>query len=178
MTSALGPEAARVKPVAGRQEELPHDEAVPAELLRLTNAAIDASRALAAIDAEALDELRLTSAQYRVLDYLASSGPTNAVSLVSALDLSQSTISRTCDRLVKRRLLSRRISEVDRREVRLTPTRRGFEILEKLILLRRRKVGEVLGGLPPSLRQQVAEALEVFAGAHRERGGDGGPKAC
>ena len=154
------------------------DGSVPEELVRLTNAAINASHILGAIDSEALAELELTPAQYRVLEYLGSNGPAKAVALVDALDVSQSTISRTCDRLVKKGLVSRRASRTDRREIRLSVTRLGFEALEALPLLRRKKVGEMLGKVPGQSRSQVTEALELLAGAHRELTAGGGPKAC
>lgn len=161
--------AATAKALGGRASD---------DLSRLTNAAIDASQILASIDAEALASLGVTAAQHRVLAHLGTVGSANLVSLVQALDVTQSAISRSCDRLVKKGLVSRRASRVDRREVRLALTREGSEVLEALPAVRRQQVEAMVQAVSPRRRRQLIEALELLATAHREISGDGGPKQC
>lgn len=157
----------------------PAGEHVSEALARLADAAIGASRVLANIDSEALAALDLTHTQYRVLVVLARPGPHNVISLAEALDVTQSTMSRTCERLVRRRLVSRRPSRVDRREVRLALSVAGSDLLEEYPRVRREKVAAILSNVPHEQRDHLAEALVLFTGAITVQASGGScPKAC
>lgn len=158
---------------------VPGGQLVPDDLARLAEAAITASRVLAGIDAEVLAELEVTASQYRVIATLGARGPMNVISLSEALDMGQSTVSRTTDRLVKKRLVTRRTSRIDRREVRLAISVGGAELLEEFPRRRRERVAAILSTVPGEHRDQLAASLALFAGAVgvAESGGES-PKAC
>ncbi|MFC0005590.1 MarR family winged helix-turn-helix transcriptional regulator [Micromonospora siamensis] len=67
------------------------------------------ARTLAGLDAE------LTLSQYRTMVLLAARGPLRTVDLAAALDVHPSTVTRTCDRLIRRGLVERRQGTTDRR---------------------------------------------------------------
>jgi hypothetical protein len=90
----------------------------------VVDAVLTASRVLVAIAARSLadvgDEVTLT--QYRSLVVLASRGPQSVAALADELGVTPSTVSRLCDRLVRKRLVRRREDRRDRRAVRLALT--------------------------------------------------------
>lgn len=93
----------------------------------LAAAILTASRVLVAIAARSLAEIstEITLPQYRALIVLASRGPQQAGDLAHALGVAPSTITRLCDRLIDKGLISRRRAEVsiDRRRVEIELTR-------------------------------------------------------
>ena len=87
----------------------------------VVDAVLGASRALVAVAARSLATVAddVTLAQYRVLIELAARGPLRLADLASALTVERSTATRMCDRLVRKRLVTRRRSTDDRRVVSL-----------------------------------------------------------
>ncbi|MGH9046158.1 MAG: MarR family winged helix-turn-helix transcriptional regulator, partial [Acidimicrobiales bacterium] len=87
----------------------------------LTESVLTASRVLVAVAALSLadHEAEVSLQQYRALIVLASRGTQRLVDLAEALGIDPSTSTRLCDRLVAKRLLSRRRQADDRREVQL-----------------------------------------------------------
>lgn len=127
----------------------------------LVEAVLTASRVLVAVAARSLAgvEEEVTLAQYRTLVVLASRGPQNTVSLAAVLDVTPSTATRMCDRLIRKGLIRRRTARQDRREVRLALTDAGRRIVDEVTRLRRAELAPVLAAVPPRERQDLIRAL-------------------
>jgi DNA-binding MarR family transcriptional regulator len=136
----------------------------------LANAVLTASRVLVAVAARSLaeheDEVSLQ--QYRALVVLASRGPQRPVDLAEALGVDPSTSTRMCDRLVRKRLISRRRQLGDRREVRLDLTPKGTALVESVTRRRREEIGRILSRIPGSEREQIVRAFQSFSDAAGE----------
>jgi DNA-binding MarR family transcriptional regulator len=138
------------------------------------DAVLRASRALVGVAAASIAEIDdvVTVPQYRVLVMLRTRGPLNLASMAAALDVNPSNASRTCDRLAKARLLDRRESPEDRRNVTLTLTDAGRRLVDKVIRHRRVAIERVLRKMSASERDRLAKALSVFADAAGEPSDD------
>lgn len=136
--------------------------AKPAEL---TDAVLSASRVLVAVAARSLAEHEdeVSISQYRALVLLASRGPQRPVDLAEALSIDPSTATRLCDRLVRKRLITRRRQEADRREVRLDLTPRGRRLVDSVTTRRRLEIEHVLEQVPAGERHGLARAFALFA---------------
>jgi DNA-binding MarR family transcriptional regulator len=88
----------------------------------LVDGVLGASRALVAVAARSLAGVAedVTLPQYRFLVELASRGPQRLADLAGALGVDRSTATRMCDRLVRKRLVTRRRAQEDRRAVRVS----------------------------------------------------------
>jgi DNA-binding MarR family transcriptional regulator len=127
----------------------------------LVEALLSASRALVALAARSLADLDgdVTLAQYRALVVLASRGPQRVVDISSELGVTPSTGTRMCDRLVRKKLIRRYRATTDRREVRLTLTSTGRDLVEEVIRRRRDALLTMVADLPHDLHQPVTIAL-------------------
>ncbi|HLH15511.1 MAG TPA: MarR family winged helix-turn-helix transcriptional regulator, partial [Solirubrobacteraceae bacterium] len=136
----------------------------------LVDAVLAASRALVAVAARSLAEIAedVTLAQYRVLVELASRGPLRAADLAAALAVERSTATRMCERLVRKRLIDRRRSSVDRRAVRVSLSPAGRELVAEVTRRRRAEIATIVERMPGRGRQQVLVALRAFAHAAGE----------
>jgi DNA-binding MarR family transcriptional regulator len=110
----------------------------------------------------------VTLAQYRVLILLASRGPQRPGDLASALAVERSTATRMCDRLVRKRLVQRRRAREDRRQVHVSLTPAGVELVAEVSRRRRAEIAEIAGRLPPAHRPAVLRALRAFGDAAGE----------
>lgn len=152
----------------------PSPPASTARLTRDTDAVVDAvlgaSRALVAVAARSLATVAddVTLAQYRVLIELAARGPQRLADLASALTVERSTATRMCDRLVRKRLVTRRRSSDDRRVVKVSLTDAGVELVAEVSRRRRAEIGRIVGRIPVASRPQVVGALQAFADAAGE----------
>jgi DNA-binding MarR family transcriptional regulator len=129
-----------------------------------------ASRALVGIAAASMsgiDEV-VTVPQFRVLVIIFSRGPSNLAAVAEELEVNPSNASRICDRLIKAGLLQRRESSVDRRQVTLTLTPKGRQLVEKVTRRRRSAIERVLHDMPAAERDILAAALAAFAEAAGE----------
>ncbi|HWE14078.1 MAG TPA: MarR family transcriptional regulator [Solirubrobacteraceae bacterium] len=136
----------------------------------LVDAVLGASRALVAVAARSLATVAedVTLAQYRVLIELASRGPLRVADLADALAVDRSTATRMCDRLVRKRLVTRRRTSDDRRVVRVSLTAAGAELVAEVSRRRRAEIHEIVGRMPTSHRVLVVEALQAFSEAAGE----------
>jgi DNA-binding MarR family transcriptional regulator len=134
------------------------------------DAVLRASRALVAIAAESIAEVDdvVTVPQFRVLVMLYTRGPLNLAAVAAGLDVNPSNASRTCDRLMKAGLLDRRESPEDRRNVTLTLTDGGRQLVEKVTRHRRVAIEGVLRKMSASERDRLAKAFGTFAAAAGE----------
>lgn len=131
----------------------------------LTDAVLSASRVMVAVAARSLAEHEdeVSISQYRALVLLASRGPQRPVDLAEALAIDPSTATRLCDRLVRKRLISRRRQGADRRAVRLDLTARGRQLVDSVTARRRLEIEHVLEKIPTGERAALARAFALFA---------------
>ena len=123
-----------------------------------------AARVFAAVTAEALAQLgdRITLPQLRVLTAAAEAGCLSNADVARLLDVHISNASRLCDRLVDAGLLDRRDSEVDRRQVTLTATAAGRDLLDVVTAHRRSVFTRVLADMSARDRDALVRGLPGF----------------
>jgi DNA-binding MarR family transcriptional regulator len=150
-----------------------HDEPSPPAHLagdELVDTVLAASRALVAVAARSLaaagDEVTLP--QYRALVVLAARGPQGTAELAAALAVNPSTVTRMCDRLVRRGLVRRHRQAGDRRTVRIALTAAGRDLVAEVTRRRRAELARLLGALPPDQHEPVIAAFRAFAAAAGE----------
>jgi DNA-binding MarR family transcriptional regulator len=136
----------------------------------LTDAVLTASRVLVGVAARSLadHENEVSLQQYRALVVLASRGAQRPVDLAEALGVDPSTATRLCDRLVSKRLISRRRQGRDRREVRLDLRDRGRGLVQRVTERRRREIRRILDAVPRSEREDLVRAFRAFGNAAGE----------
>jgi DNA-binding MarR family transcriptional regulator len=131
---------------------------------------LTASRTLVAVAERSLGAAaeETTLAQYRALVVLASRGPQRIVDLARALEVTPPTAGRMCDRLVRKGLIRRQRARADRREVQVSATEAGREVVDQATVRRRELISEILSRLPVRRQGAVAAALRDFAAAAGE----------
>jgi DNA-binding MarR family transcriptional regulator len=136
----------------------------------LVDTVLAASRALVAVAARSLaaagDEVTLP--QYRALVVLAARGPQGMAELAAALVVNPSTVTRLCDRLVRKGLVRRHRQAGDRRAVRIALTGAGRDLVAEVTSRRRAELARLLGALPPDQHEPVIAAFRAFAAAAGE----------
>lgn len=136
----------------------------------LVDAVLGSSRALVAVAARSLANVAedVTLAQYRFLIELASRGPQRLADLATALGVDRSTATRMCDRLVRKRLVTRRRTQQDRRAVRVSLTGAGADLVAEVSRRRRTEIAMIVARMPAADRDPVVRALRAFADAAGE----------
>ena len=136
----------------------------------VVDAVLSASRTLVAVAERSLGGAaeETTLAQYRALVVLASRGPQRVVDLARALEVTPPTAGRMCDRLVRKGLIRRHRAREDRREVQVSITAAGREVVDQATARRRELLAEILGRLPDRRQAAVAAAFRHFAAAAEE----------
>lgn len=134
------------------------------------DAVLRASRALVGIAAASIasSEANVTVPQWRVLVMVDSRGPLNLAAVAAGLDVNPSNASRICDRLIKAGWLDRKESATDRRNITLSLTAAGRQLVAKVVRHRRRTITRVLRGMTEKDRQLVTAAFDEFAAAAGE----------
>ena len=146
---------------------LPADEARSQPVV---DAVVGASRALVAMAARSLGAAgdEVTLAQYRALVVLASRGPQRVVDLAGYLDVTASTATRMCDRLVRKGLVHRQRLSSDRRTVRVSISAAGRDLVAAVTQRRRRDVQAIVARMSAREREQLVATLRMFADAAGE----------
>ena len=139
----------------------------------VVDALMRASRALSGITARSLSSVNeeVTLAQFRTLQALSSQGPQTVTALAEHLDVHASTMTRMCSRLVTRGLVVRVPSAVDRREVVIRLSSTGTQLVDDVMLNRRREFDAIVRRLSSAEQQAVINALEAFADAAGDNAG-------
>jgi DNA-binding MarR family transcriptional regulator len=138
------------------------------------DAAVDdtltASRALVGVIARSLVDVleQVTLPQYRVLVVLCAAGPLRSGELAERLGVHQSTMTRTGDRLVTQGLVRRDASPDSRREVIVSLTDRGKDMVVQVLSQRRNDIREILGSVSEKDRKAILVGFHRFAEAARE----------
>ena len=134
----------------------------------MVDAVLSASRVLVAIAARSLADAGedVTLTQYRALVLLASRGPQNLAALAEALAVTPPTVSRLCERLVRKGLVHRRTDRNDRRQVRIALTESGRSLVDTVTVRRRQEIVDLLAAIPTDDQRSVVAALRrLSAGA-------------
>ncbi len=139
----------------------------PEDVDQVTEAVLEASRALVAVAARSLAdaEADVTLAQYRALVILRAAGRLTLGRLAAALGVQGSSTTRLCDRLVAKGLIDRQTGVSDRREITLTLTPRGQRMVDRITDRRRREIAQIITRIPTSQRRALVEALRHFSEA-------------
>lgn len=155
-----------VVPDADFTQDIVQREKVDQEI----EAVIRAARVFSAITAEAIAQAgeAVTLPQLRVLTLASTTTSLNNGQVARALDVHISNASRLCERLVQAGLLSRRDLPHDRRQVELTLTDQGRQLIDRVTDHRRIALRRVLQSLPDSRRSALARALSDFTEAAHE----------
>jgi DNA-binding MarR family transcriptional regulator len=136
----------------------------------VVDAVLTASRTLVAVAEQSLGAAaeETTLAQYRALVVLASRGSQRLVDLARALGVTPPTAGRMCDRLVRKGLIRRHRARSDRREVQVSITAAGRQVVDQATARRRELIAEILGRVPVRRQAAVAAAFRSFAEAAGE----------
>jgi DNA-binding MarR family transcriptional regulator len=150
------------KPTETQLSVVPSDDQVIESILM-------ASRAMVGVAARSLDGCDdVTLPQYRTLVVLTYAGAHRLADLAESLQVSPSTATRMCDRLVRKGLITRTRDAVDRREVNLTVTNSGRKVVSDVIARRRVDVGHLLTAIPVGARRYLVDALTLLCAAAGE----------
>ncbi|HEY4410586.1 MAG TPA: MarR family winged helix-turn-helix transcriptional regulator [Acidimicrobiia bacterium] len=136
----------------------------------VTEAVLSASRVLVAVSARSLGDVAedVTLPQYRTLVLLCAHGPLGMSELTDHLGCAPSSATRLCDRLVARKLASRRHRAANRREVEVAATAAGGRLVAAVTDRRRAEISRVLEAMPGRHRGAMVRALRAFAAAAGE----------
>jgi DNA-binding MarR family transcriptional regulator len=104
----------------------------------------------------------LTPAQLEALTFIARHGGCSTKTLSEGLRISIPSATRSVDRLVRKQLVDRRESGVDRRLVMLTATPAGEALLHAVQQVRVQRLADALGSLTPAEGAQLLTLLERF----------------
>ena len=137
----------------------------------VVDAVLSASRVLVAVAARSLADIaeEVTLTQYRTLVVLASRGPQNVASLATHLGVAPATATRMCDRLVRKRLITRTHERGDRRSVRLALTASGRSLVDTVSERRRREIEVLLDAVPRGVTGRTRAGPDAAA-RHGGRG--------
>lgn len=137
-----------------------------------TSAFLVASRALVAVAARSLAGEDVTLPQWRAMVILARSSSTTAGELAAALDVHQSTATRLCDRLVRKKLARRVADRDDRRLVIIVLTAPGRHVVERVTRRRADALGQIVSLMDADDREAAVRALTAFSTAAGEASED------
>jgi DNA-binding MarR family transcriptional regulator len=133
----------------------------------VTAAVLAASRLIVAISARALadEDDTLTLPQLRTLVVLSERQPLKLAGLAAVLGVNPSTAMRMVDRLVAAGAVARHTNPDNRREVVLTLTAAGSDLVERVMEHRRAAITEVVLRVPPEQRTGLVEGLRALTDA-------------
>lgn len=136
----------------------------------VVDAVLSGSRVLVAVAARSLADAaeEVTLTQYRTLVVLASRGPQGVASLAEAVGVTPATATRMCDRLVRKKLVTRRSQRDDRRQTRVALTQPGRSLVDAVTARRRREIARIVAEIPADEQVVLVQALRRFAAAAGE----------
>jgi DNA-binding MarR family transcriptional regulator len=140
-----------------------------ADLDAVTDAMLVSSRVLVAVASRsiaAIDET-VTLPQFRALVVLDTADRTVG-DLAKELRVQPSTATRLCDRLVRKHLVRRVVEPSNRREVTISLSGIGRDLVRQVTLRRRREITAIMERVPAAQRSTIVEALTAFRDAAGE----------
>jgi DNA-binding MarR family transcriptional regulator len=159
-----------MRPAPGPGAGDPDGPAERDEIVDVIDAVLRASRVLVSIAGRSLggstDEVTL--AQFRALAVLSGEGPQKQGVFADALGVHSSTVTRMCDRLVAKGLVTREVPETNRREVVVALTAPGQRAVDAVMRARREAVTEIIESVPRAQRSSMVRGLRTFSDAAGE----------
>ncbi len=148
----------------------PADTDPPGPLDTEVDAVMHAAQVLVAVVARSVDAVEsvVTLPQLRILMLVATREQMNLSAVAEALRVHPSNASRTCDRLVGDKLLERRDSTTDRRNLVLELSPQGRELVASVIESRRAAMRDILTGMSAADRRGLVPVLTAFSAAAGE----------
>jgi DNA-binding MarR family transcriptional regulator len=129
-----------------------------------------ACRVLVAVSARSIAAVQdmVDPVQFRALVVIASRRSMSLGELGEAAGLNLSTASRLCDRLVQAELVDRSDDPDNRRQLRLTLTDNGHQLVATVMARRREALALILQRIPTPRRLELVAVLREFASAGGE----------
>ncbi len=136
----------------------------------MVSALVSASRVLVALTARTLGALDIdvSLSQYRALVVLASHGPQRTTDLAVELGVQPSTVTRSCDRLIRRGLVRRCRRPDDRRVAWLGLTEAGKDLVGTTMRQRQAAITRLADGIDVPDPRPVTAALTALVEAAGE----------
>lgn len=136
----------------------------------IADALLTASRLLLGISARSIADVdeSITITQFRTLVLLSSRGPMNLATLAGHLDVQPSSTGRMVDRLVATGLIDRRPHPASRREIVVSLTNRGRNLVRRVTIRRRGHIARIVQDMPVAQRRGLVRALAAFAASGGE----------
>jgi DNA-binding MarR family transcriptional regulator len=136
----------------------------------VTDALLALSRVFVGLAARTLAQLDedVTLPQYRVLVLLVSHGPQRVVDLSQELQVTSSTATRMCNRLVRKGLAERQERADDRRASWIGLTGAGRELVDEVMRLRREAIAELVREVAITRPVAFAGVVHAFVEASGE----------
>jgi DNA-binding MarR family transcriptional regulator len=133
-------------------------------------AVMSAARVLVAVSARSVAAVEdvVTLPQLRVLVVVASRTAPNLGKVADGLGVHPSNATRAVDRLVSAGLLQRSEDPADRRNLVLTLTTEGQNLVDQVMGDRRDAISAILDRMPPSRRRSLVPIMRAFAEAAGE----------
>ena len=133
-------------------------------------AVVLATRVLVAVTAQSIASIedQVTLPQFRVLVIIASRGPQNLTAVAQGLGAHASNVTRLCDKLVEAGLIERSEDPADRRNLVLSLTAAGYQLVQDVTDQRRAAIATILDKMSPELRDGLVPVLRGFAHAAGE----------
>ncbi|MFD2418289.1 MarR family winged helix-turn-helix transcriptional regulator [Amycolatopsis pigmentata] len=146
------------------------DKPAPDDVDAMTDAVLTASRLLVAVSARSIGEVdeSITIPQFRLLVVLDGRGPLKLTTLAEHLGVNPSTVTRMVDRLVTAGLVSREANPASRRELVVSLTGAGTDVVREVMRRRRAEVTRIVSRMAPTARRGLVRALNAFAEAGDE----------
>ena len=138
--------------------------ALDRDVEEVTASVLAASRLLVALSARALADAdeSLTLPQLRALVVLADQGPVKLVALAATLGVNPSTAMRMVDRLEAAGQVHRYPNPDNRREVTLTLTPLGQDLVRRVMAHRHSEIAKLVACVPAEQRTALVQALRTL----------------
>jgi DNA-binding MarR family transcriptional regulator len=124
----------------------------------------------------AILEIGISMAQVKVLHAVAAAESLHASELAQLVGTTPSTISGLVDRLVDHGLLTRLDDPADRRQIRISTTAAGLELLDRFRELNRFLLDSLLARVPAEQLEVITHAFEILDRAAINMAGDVAPE--
>lgn len=136
----------------------------------ITDSLLTASRLLVAISAHSIAQVddTITIPQFRTLVILSTRGPVNLATLATLLGVQPSATGRMVDRLVGAGMIDRLPHPTSRRELLAALTKRGRDVVAKVMANRRSEIARIVEQMPQAERHGLVRALTAFTTAGGE----------
>jgi DNA-binding MarR family transcriptional regulator len=136
----------------------------------VTDAVLTASRVLVSVSARSIaaEDESITLPQFRTLVVLSNHDELKAAELAEQLGVTPSTATRMIDRLLAAGLVSRDVNPHSRREIVLTLTATGRQLVTAVTRRRRAEIATLVDRMPEQHRRGLVDALEAFSAAAGE----------